>query len=160
MIIRGEQLPPCRTCKLGITYEVRYTVSHITHDWDFTAPHADPRQYDFASLRRSPRYAVQLPIEVQLGHNSKKVKVPGNTTNLSERGLGAMMGDKLSSKHRNLVIQIGAGRNEQPVLLHARLRYRKGLQHGFEFTRLTPVKKAALRLLLEKQRPQPSLVSG
>ena len=38
VIIRGEQLPACRTCKLNVTYEIVRPISHVTHDWDFSGP--------------------------------------------------------------------------------------------------------------------------
>src|SRR5215831_15923859 len=49
VIIRGEQLPTCRTCKLNLTFEIVRPISHITHDWDFSGPHnltVRPRQDD------------------------------------------------------------------------------------------------------------------
>jgi len=35
LVIRGEEFPPCRTCKLGVVFEPVQAVEHLTHDLDF-----------------------------------------------------------------------------------------------------------------------------
>jgi hypothetical protein len=35
LVIRGEEFPPCRTCKLEVVFEAIRTVEHLTHDFDF-----------------------------------------------------------------------------------------------------------------------------
>ena len=156
IVIRGEQLPPCRTCKSEVLYEVRRQLSHITHDWDFSGLVGDPKPRDFAALRRFPRFRIELPIVVRVGRTGRAASLAGTTNNLSERGTGAIIEGKLSSSHKTAWIEIGLGRNEAPVRLHARLRYRKGVQHGFEFTRITEIEREAIRTLISKQRPQPA----
>ena len=32
--IRGEELPPCRSCAGNVRYELIQTLSHVTEDWD------------------------------------------------------------------------------------------------------------------------------
>jgi hypothetical protein len=38
VIIRGENLPACRTCKGDVQVIVQSQASHITHDFDFAGP--------------------------------------------------------------------------------------------------------------------------
>lgn len=38
LIIRGEELPACRTCKLEVVFEVVRAVNHLTHDMDLAGP--------------------------------------------------------------------------------------------------------------------------
>jgi hypothetical protein len=38
LAIRGEEFPPCRTCRLEVTFEVVRSVDHLTHDLDFAGP--------------------------------------------------------------------------------------------------------------------------
>jgi len=35
LIIRGEQLPGCRTCKGGVRFTVIEVITHVTNDMDF-----------------------------------------------------------------------------------------------------------------------------
>ncbi len=35
LVLRGEEFPTCRICKLLVRFEVVHPVSHLTHDWDF-----------------------------------------------------------------------------------------------------------------------------
>ena len=35
LVLRGEEFPACRMCKLQVRFEVVRPVSHLTHDWDF-----------------------------------------------------------------------------------------------------------------------------
>ena len=153
VIVRGEQLPACRTCKTRISYEVLRMASHITHDWDFSGPHFAITHRDFANVRRFPRFHIQLPVEVQLGEPSEKGMIRGVTQNISECGMGAIMEGKLGNEQKVVSINVALGRNERPVALRARLRYRNGLQHGFEFIRISDTEKTALRVAIEKQRP-------
>jgi hypothetical protein len=38
VILRGEELPPCRGCKAEVRFQVKRQSSHVTHDWDFAGP--------------------------------------------------------------------------------------------------------------------------
>jgi len=38
IVIRGEELPHCRTCKDAVQFYLERQVSHIMHDWDFSGP--------------------------------------------------------------------------------------------------------------------------
>src|SRR5919198_2720011 len=36
MVIAGEELPACRTCKNQVRFLLVRPVTHVTHDWDLT----------------------------------------------------------------------------------------------------------------------------
>jgi hypothetical protein len=38
IVICGEELPLCRTCKDAVRYTLQRQVCHITHDFDFAGP--------------------------------------------------------------------------------------------------------------------------
>ncbi len=38
LILRGEELPMCRSCKLDVTFTLVEAVEHVTHDMDFAGP--------------------------------------------------------------------------------------------------------------------------
>jgi len=148
VIVRGEQLPSCRTCQSHISYEVLRVASHITHDWDFSAPHFNAQPNDFANVRRSLRFNVQLPVLVQINRPSGKGTLQGMTQNLSECGLSAVLEGKLGQSQKSVAITLTTDAGK-PCVLRARLRYRNGLHHGFEFVRTSSVQKTALRLAMK-----------
>ncbi len=38
VILRGEELPFCRSCQVEVRFQVKQQASHVTHDWDFAGP--------------------------------------------------------------------------------------------------------------------------
>ena len=38
MVIAGEELPACRTCKNQVRFHLVRPVTHVTHDWDLAGP--------------------------------------------------------------------------------------------------------------------------
>jgi hypothetical protein len=38
VVIRGEEFPPCRTCRAAVRFTVHSQASYITHDMDFAGP--------------------------------------------------------------------------------------------------------------------------
>ena len=149
VVVRGETLPSCRTCKSRITYEVLRTASHITHDWDFSGPSASAPQQDFANVRRSPRFNVQLPVIVQLLRGTTMSFIQGVTKSLSEGGVGAVLEGKLGQSQKDVSITLKTAHNGNLCVLQAHLCYRNGLHHGFAFSRMNSVQKKALRSVMQ-----------
>ena len=149
VIVRGETLPACRTCKLHITYEVLRTASHITHDWDFSGPSISVPQQDFANVRRLPRFNLRLPVVVQLARGPAMNFIHGVTETLGEGGMSAVLEGKLGEAQKDVSITLQAGTNGDPCVLQAHLRYRNGLHHGFEFIGVSSGQKKELRSLLQ-----------
>ena len=83
VVIRGEELPNCRTCHAAVCFEVVQMASHVTHDWDFTAPVGlVVRQAltEFANVRSFPRHQVALPVIVDTSMKSDSLQ--GHTTDV------------------------------------------------------------------------------
>ncbi len=38
VLLRGEELPTCRSCKVDVTFTLVEAVEHVTHDMDFAGP--------------------------------------------------------------------------------------------------------------------------
>jgi hypothetical protein len=38
VVLRGEELPACRSCKVDVTFMLVEAVEHVTHDMDFAGP--------------------------------------------------------------------------------------------------------------------------
>jgi hypothetical protein len=38
LLIRGEELPTCRSCTVAVTFTLVRAVEHLTHDMDFAGP--------------------------------------------------------------------------------------------------------------------------
>src|ERR1700739_1569561 len=36
LMIRGEEFPPCRPCRMNVVFQIVRPISHLTHDWDFS----------------------------------------------------------------------------------------------------------------------------
>jgi len=155
VIIRGEQLPTCRTCKLNLTFEIVRPISHITHDWDFSGPHnltVRPRQDDFRDFRVFHRVHVQLPITVELSPATSPVVVHGYSSDLSAGGLGAVIRSRLPARYKTGPVRVRIERGEEILSLHASFRYQTGSRYGFEFMNVGAAEREAIRHLIETQK--------
>lgn len=38
LVLRGEELPPCRSCRAEVTFTLVQALEHVTHDMDFAGP--------------------------------------------------------------------------------------------------------------------------
>jgi hypothetical protein len=153
-VIRGEELPACRTCKGAVHYQLIRQTDHIHHDWDLAGPLAaspEEKIAQFDSVRAFPRFNIDIPIAVSETREIKgAIALQGHTKDLSEAGMAAVIGERLSGPKRTFSIQIPAPHGTRQISVHARLRYRNGMRHGFEFTRISPSDREALRKICER----------
>ena len=153
MIIRGEELPSCRTCKGNVRFELVQQASHVTHDWDFAAPSGLSVRYgpaEYANVREFPRHKISLPIEVE--RPGKSTMLHGETSDVSESGLCALLDDKLDVKDGLVCIRIGTRDHKPPVQTAALMRYRAGQRHGFLFVDMDTSAREMVRSMLAAAR--------
>lgn len=154
VIIRGEQLPVCRVCKLNVTFEIVRPISHITHDWDFSGPHnliIRPHHEDFRDTRMFRRVNVQWPVTLELSDTSSATTFHGHSVDVSAGGIGTILRHNLPSRYKAALLKILIDTGEKSLGLQAHLRYHTGLRYGFEFANVTQVEQEAIRRLLETQ---------
>jgi hypothetical protein len=155
VVIRGEQLPTCRTCKVNLLFEIVRPVSHITHDWDFSGPYnlvVRPKQQDFADFRMFRRMAIQLPITLHFASSTSTIVFRGHSSDLSAGGLAAVIRDRMPSQVRTGVVKIDTEPGRKALALRAQLRYQTGARCGFEFTNVSTAERQAIRRLMEAQK--------
>jgi hypothetical protein len=154
VVIRGEQLPPCRTCKLNVFYEIVRPISHITHDWDFSGPYnlvVRPKQDEFQDFRMFRRAHVQLSMKVELDVASNGGIIQGHTSDLSAGGLGAVIRSILPLRYKTEMVKITIERGRDSLSVFARLRYQNGLRHGFEFVNMDTTGREAVRRFISRR---------
>ena len=155
VIIRGEQLPTCRECKLNVTFEILHPISHITHDWDFSGPHnlmVKPKDEDFKGTRLFRRISVEWPITLELCHpTDNEGPLHGHSIDLSAGGISAMIRNKLPSRYKTACVKILLDTGKQSLVLEAQCRYQTGLRYGFEFSNVGSGEKETIRRLIETQ---------
>jgi PilZ domain-containing protein len=150
LVIRGEEFPLCRTCRGSVRFRLDREIEHVHHDWDLAGPTESSLSQplpEFDSVRAYRRIEVDLPITLESRHLKKPLIVQGHTTNLSEGGLGAVISERFADEKANLTIRLPGLHSRKDIQVSARLRYRKGMRHGFEFMRVSAADRDALREL-------------
>ena len=155
VIIRGEPLPICRTCKLDVSYEIVRPVSHITHDWDFSGPSnlmVKPLKEDPRDFRLFSRAQIQLPIQLYFNPFLPSRAVHGFCSDLSVGGMGAVLRSGLPSGYANEKVKISIKKGREALSVQARLRYQNGMRYGFEFINVGAAERETIRRLISKGR--------
>lgn len=81
-------------------------------------------------IRRFPRRAVDLRLSLMDEHGKR---YRGRCSSLSEGGFGAVLAGELPLGTM-MTVEFSSRETGKEVRLMARLRYRNGFHHGFEFT--------------------------
>lgn len=155
LVIRGEELPPCRQCKAAVVFEVLHPASHMTHDWDFAGPGGlvatKPRLAQHIDTRVCRRYEVELPLQVRAGRAGHASSVQGKTLDLGEGGASVMMPGTLP--RRGVTLHIELPGVASPLALKARVRHGLGMRYGFQFVGVSREVCQMLRQLLQSAAP-------
>jgi hypothetical protein len=163
VIIRGELLPTCRTCKLNVTYEIARPVSHVTHDWDFSGPYnlaVKPQREDPQDFRIYRRAQVQLPIQLRLGSSPTTQVIQASMTDLSAGGLGAVIRTEVPSPFKTEAVRIQIQKGRDSLSLLASFRYQNGLRHGFEFVNVSASERESIRRVITRHKAHVARMTG
>lgn len=152
VIIRGEILPACRSCKLNTQFDIVKVISHVTHDWDFSGPNnlSIQRHEQFTDFRIFRRVHVRLPVTFQFSSDSSPVQIHGYSSDLSAGGLGAIIRDKLPPAYKTAMIKIDVGTGAAPLSVNGRFRHQSGVRYGFEFAKVAGAQTEAIRRMIQK----------
>jgi hypothetical protein len=154
VIIRGEQLPTCRSCQLNVSYEIVRPISHITHDWDFSGPYnlvVRPKHEEFQDFRLFRRVHLQLPITLELNASANGEVIRGCSSDLSAGGMGAVIQDGIPSRYKTETVRVSIERGRESLTVLARLRYQRGLRHGFEFFNVDAGERETIRKFIARR---------
>ena len=99
---------------------------------------------DEGCRRRFPRYRTDLKLTVLVLGPDGHFEINGLCNQIAEGGLGAIISSELSvGEMVNLQLLIPL--ELQPISLRAVVRWRKSLQHGFEFFEISSQQRTLIR---------------
>lgn len=97
-----------------------------------------------AGRRSAVRHAFFAPLIVRMNRPGATTAAVGRSFDLSETGLGGDLDGSLSPG-QVVAMSIALPNSAEHVTTAARVAYRNGLRHGFQFLALSPAQRALLR---------------
>ena len=104
--------------------------------------------------RRSPRYPINVALDVIALRSGVPENLPGRCTDLSESGVGAMVAGELASGQQ-LAVELRLPNVGVPVRARALVRYQGQLRCGFEFVALSVEQREMIRYWTHRVSGQP-----
>jgi TonB family protein len=107
-----------------------------------------------ASQRRMPRRPLFVPLDVIVLRSGIPESLPGRCTDLSERGVGAIVAGELIPGQQ-VAIELRLPNVGVPVRSRALVRYQQRLCCGLQFVGLTPEQREMIRYWASHVSPSP-----
>jgi PilZ domain len=101
-----------------------------------------------AHMRRYPRFAIDVRLQVRMFQNGEFQSCWGRSTELGQDGIGATLTGELESGEI-VSLEIPLPLSPYPVKVRAIVRYRQGLRYGFEFLTLSESQRDTIRRVCE-----------
>jgi hypothetical protein len=92
-----------------------------------TTDRTDPK-----TLRRFPRYALDVRVSVKVFRPGAALELWGRSIELGQDGIGITLTGQLEAGEV-ATLELTLPQSGTPLKLRALVRYRDGLRHGFEF---------------------------
>ncbi len=107
-------------------------------------PPAEPAGLGFAKRRQHERFHLDRRITVEGTIAGKRKVIYGRTSDISEGGVGVVLPESLAPGEQ-VNLRLPLGPDGADISLSATLRHCRGFYHGFEFSFLNEVERAAIR---------------
>ncbi|HUO15424.1 MAG TPA: PilZ domain-containing protein [Verrucomicrobiae bacterium] len=105
---------------------------------------SSPRTNKYAHLRRFPRFALDVRLQVKMFQNGEHCSCWGRSTEIGQDGIGATLTGSLETGEI-VTMDIPLPLTPYPMKVRAIVRYRQGLKYGFEFLTLNQQQRDTLR---------------
>lgn len=117
------------------------------------AAEAESGAWTGPSRRRTPRFALQEPIDITVLRSGVPETVPGRSLNLCERGLAAVLsGEVLPGEFVGVEVKLPV--LADPLRTRGQVRYLENLRCGLEFVGLTAAERSAIQDYTKKLRAE------
>jgi TonB family protein len=120
---------------------------------------AQSRGWSGPSRRRVPRFQVQAPLDVTVLRSGIPDTVPGRSTNVCERGIGAVLAGEVVPGE-SVGVEVKLPMVADPLRARAMVRYQDKLRCGLEFIGLTAEQRAGIRSWARGTNAEPEAAVG
>ena len=91
-----------------------------------------PHRSDPKTLRRYPRYSLDVRVSVKVFRPGNPIELWGRSIEMGQDGIGVTLTGQLEAGEVG-TLEIALPASSTPLKLRGLVRYRDGLRHGFEF---------------------------
>ena len=124
--------------------EARKLKRRISKEVLIVAAGAQTSGWEGPSRRRTPRFQMQVPLDVTVLRSGIPDTVPGRSLNVCERGIAAVVaGEFLPGESVGVAVQLPL--LPEPLRTRATVRYQDKLRCGMEFVALSAEQRASIR---------------
>ncbi len=107
-----------------------------------------PKPPATAHLRRYPRFAIDVRLQVRMFQDGEFRSCWGRSTELGQDGIGATLTGELETGEI-VSLDIPLPLSPYPLRVRAIVRYRQGLRYGFEFLTLSDAQRDTIHRVCE-----------